>query len=505
MTFSAAIDPSLLSLSRRAGKQLLPFRMRRVGAANVLSNDFGDHVFLDDAEFARVMAGQIEAGEPLWAKLKERNFLSAELDRQAMIERTQKKMKFLAYGPNLHILVVTLRCDHGCSYCHASRAPMSATETDMSIETAERSVDFAFESTSPGLTIEFQGGEPLVNWPVVEHVIEYALQKNALARKALSFALVTNLSLMDEDKLDYLIKRRVQICTSLDGPEDLHNEIRVFKDGNSHANAVRWMKRINERYGELGLDQKLYKVEALPTITRQSLGRGREILDHYVEVGCHSIFLRHLDPFGFAAKTRRRLGYNMSEFLEFYEDSLDYVMELNRQGIDFIERTAAVFLARIVAHLEPNFLDIRNPCGAGIGQLAYNYDGRIFTCDEGRMVDEGGNSCFALGNVADTGYQEAMASPTVRAMSIASTLQAQPGCDNCVYLPWCGICPVHNFVEQGTIQGRMADSSWCQKHMGILDLLMKKLHRADPHEMAVFERWTQVREQPHFLHVDEGL
>ena len=466
----------------------------------MLTNDFGDHILLDDDQFQRLLAGKVEQPEPLWSKLKERNFLAAELDHEALIERTRGKLRFLQFGPNLHILIVTLRCDHSCQYCHASRAPMSAEDTDMSIETAERSVDMAFETTSAGLTIEFQGGEPLANWPVVEHVIEYALQKNALAHKALSFALVTNLSLMDEDKLAYLISRRVQICTSLDGPADLHNAVRILGQGDSHANTVRWIARINEAYIEQGLDPKQYRVEALPTITRLTLDRPEELLDHFVEVGCRSIFLRNLDPFGFAAKTRRRLGYEMEEFLEFYERALDHVIELNRRGVDFIERTSAVFLARILGHLEPNFLDIRNPCGAGIGQLAYNYDGRVFSCDEGRMVDRSGNPCFEIGHVARSSYQDVISSPTVRAMTIASTLQGQPGCTTCAYLPWCGICPVHNFIEQGSIQGRMADSSWCKKHKGIMDLLMTRLLRAEPFEMEVFARWTRVREQVHFLH-----
>jgi hypothetical protein len=30
-------------------------------------------------------------------------------------------------------------------------------------------------------------------------------------------------------------------------------------------------------------------------------------------------------------------------------------------------------------------LELRSPCGAGIGQLLYNYDGKVYTCDEGRI------------------------------------------------------------------------------------------------------------------------
>ena len=41
---------------------------------------------------------------------------------------------------------------------------MKETENDMSIATAEKVVDMAMRSPSDSITIEFQGGEPLVNW-----------------------------------------------------------------------------------------------------------------------------------------------------------------------------------------------------------------------------------------------------------------------------------------------------------------------------------------------------
>ncbi len=493
-----------LSVSGSKALDLVPFRQRRVDGAILLSNDFGEHLFVTDAEYQQMLGGGVTRDDALWTRLKERNFLAKEIDRDAIVARMSDKLRFLRHGPNLHIFVVTLRCNHTCQYCHASRTRMDAHETDMTIETAERSVDFAFESTSPGLTLEFQGGEPLANWPVVEHIIEYARQKNALAGKSLMFALVSNMSLMDEEKLDYLIDRKVQICTSIDGPADLHDGVRIWKDGASHATTLRWVKRINERYAELGLDPHLYHVEALPTVTRLSLHRGKELVDHYVDIGARSIFLRHLDPFGWGAAAQQRLGYDMNEFLTFYRSTFEHIVDINRKGHDFVERTAALLLAKIIGQQEPNFLDIRSPCGAGIGQLAYNYDGRLFTCDEGRMVDRSGDNVFQIGTV-ERPYREVISGPIVRAMVTASTLDSQPGCATCVYKSWCGVCPVHNYCEQGSIQGRMADSTWCQKHMGLFDFLMERVHRADPFELELFQRWATPRGQPHYVHEREAL
>src|SRR5262249_38546918 len=156
------------------------------------------------------------------------NFVAAAIDRDAQAARWRSKKQYLFYGPTLHAFVLTHRCNHGCQYCHSSIVGMERTDTDMSLEVAERGVDLAFESTAWTITIEFEGGEPTATWDVLRHIVEYALQKNVTAQKVLSFALVTNLSLMTDERLAYLLERHVQICTSLDGPADLHNKIRIF-------------------------------------------------------------------------------------------------------------------------------------------------------------------------------------------------------------------------------------------------------------------------------------
>ena len=71
--------------------------------------------------------------------------------------RTRKS--FLREGPSLHIFVVTLSCDHSCAYCQVSRRIGIA---EMPEHVAIAAVDRMFESPSRNLTVEFQGGEPLL-------------------------------------------------------------------------------------------------------------------------------------------------------------------------------------------------------------------------------------------------------------------------------------------------------------------------------------------------------
>lgn len=502
---SARIDWNELGITP-AGKHAAPFRIRRVGEHYVLTSLEGRYALLTREELKAFARGDVTEGTELHARLAKANLLRDHFDVPAAAQMLQARRAFVGAGPNLHILVVTLRCNTTCVYCHASRANMDAVHTDMTPEIAEKSVDFILQSTNPSVTIEFQGGEPLVAFDIVKHVIEYALKKNETIGKELEFTMVSNMSLMDDEKLEYLISRRVQLCTSLDGPADLHDAVRKLPKAygdSGHALATEWTKKINAKYREMKLDETLYHVEALVTTTRGLLPRWKELVDTYAGLGCRALFLRPLDPFGFADKTSQRIEYPRDEYLEYYRNAVDYMIELNLEGVEILERYAAIFLTKILRGEDPNFLDIRQPSGAGIGQLAYNYDGQIFTCDEGRMLHEMGDDTFRLGTVDDR-YRDVVGHETIRALVIASQLQGLPDCADCAYQPYCGIPPVHSHKTQGSLFGRMRESTLCQVHKGIQDYLFEKLATADEPTLEVLERWTTVRPRAHFLHAPQG-
>ena len=50
-------------------------------------------------------------------------------------------------------------------------------------------------------------------------------------------------------------------------------------------------------------------------------------------------------------------------------------MELNLKGEIFVEMHATYFLKKILCNYSDNYMELRSPCGAGIGQMSYYYDG----------------------------------------------------------------------------------------------------------------------------------
>jgi uncharacterized protein len=477
---------------KRMARDLPVVRYRALpGTARaLLTSEVGTYHLLERAELERYLCGDLEPG--LAAALAPK-LLAPGASTEELIGRYRTRTRYLRSGPSLHIVALTLRCNQNCGYCHSSKLGPHAPGVDMSEETARRVVSLIGQSSAPSIHIEFQGGEPLLAWDRLKLVVEEATAR-LLPGRDLAFTVVTNFSLLDAEKLGWLFDHRVMVCTSLDGPRSLHDANRPHAGGSAHADVERWIGRIHDEYRRRGFDQEVARVNALLTVTRATLPRGREVVDEYLRLGLKAIHLRPLNPFGLALKQWERLGYSPAEFLDFYCDTLDYVIERNLAGAELVEKSAAIFLAKILTNEDPNYMDYRSPCGAGLGQIAYNYDGQVYTCDEGRMVAAMGDELFRMGDVRGDAYDDMVLGETVRSLAVASLLESSPHCDACAYKPYCGVCPVYNYVVQGDLFGQMPRNGRCAISMGILDHLFRRLaDDRDGRVEALFRTWTVRR------------
>lgn len=459
------------------------FRFERLPSGILVTGDSGRWALLTKKEFSDFSSGKVREGSALAARLLPLNFFRERLDLEREAGEIGSLSRGLLRGTTLHILVLTLRCNHSCVYC---RATCGGGGTDMTAATARRAVDLALSSPGPAVTLEFQGGEALLNWPVLKSSVDYALKANRKAGKDLLITVVTNLTLMDREKLAFLADRKVSVCTSLDGPADLHDANRRHLGGSAHASVVRWLGEL-KKISAGGAKDSL--PSALMTTTRQSLGREKEIVDEYRRLGLGGIFLRPLSPIGYAGSVWDRIGYRPEEFGEFYRRALAYIMKLNRSGERFVERNAALLARKALLREDPNYLDLRSPCGAATGQLAYNWDGKVYTCDEGRMVGARGDGLFLAGKAAGASIGKLVSSDASRLCAMASCLESQHHCFRCAYKPYCGVCPVHNYETQGSPWGDIAAGGWCVVQKAVFGAVFALL--ASPKDRKILEGWLE--------------
>jgi His-Xaa-Ser system radical SAM maturase HxsB len=340
----------------------------------------------------------------------------------------------------------------------------------------------AFESPSPRIKIEFQGGEPLLNLPIIEWIVTRAKERNAEQGRDLTFVIATNLALLDEAALELAERHDIYFSTSLDGPVDLHNKNRPRPGGDSWQRAVSGIQQIRERLGT-------HRVSALMTTTEASLDRAREIVDSYLELGLTDIFLRPLSPYGFAVKTKSFAAYDVERWLRFYREGLEYILELNRDEVRVTERYAAIILKKMLTNDDPGYVDLASPAGIGIGALVYNYDGDVYASDEGRMLAEMGDKTFRLGNLHTDSYPDIMLSEALLAPLEESFAESAPMCNDCAFEPFCGADPVYHQATAGDYLGRKPSSGFHRRNSAIFKLLLDRYH-SDPHARKVFLAWA---------------
>ena len=188
----------------------LPFRFDRRNCGDyLLTNEVGELLVLPSDIFRLFVNKTLSNTHSAYLDLKARHFLvdhnsSALMDLMAAKYRTKKS--FLEGFTKLHIFVTTLRCNQSCQYCQVSRRNEgdAAERFDMSPEVLRQSVEMMLCSPAPQITMEFQGGEPLVNFDLIKEAVVLAKHLNEPLGKHIDFVLCTNLAQLEDEHLDFM-------------------------------------------------------------------------------------------------------------------------------------------------------------------------------------------------------------------------------------------------------------------------------------------------------------
>ena len=472
--------------------QLLPFRFTRLNDnKRLIVNEVGEFIFLSNEDFNKFINYKLDNRSSLFLDLKAKHTVTDTdvgpiIDMLAIKYRTKKA--FLYNFTSLHMVVPTLRCNSNCIYCQVSKKNPDAVGFDMSKKTAMNTVQMIFNSPSPVIKIEFQGGEPFLNFNLVKYIVKEAEKINLIYKKNLSFVICTNLTLATPAILKFLKKHNISISTSIDGPCDLHNKNRPLQNNKSSFKRV--IHKIKSTRDKLGPDS----VSALMTTTRHTLEHMKEVVDEYVQLGFHYIFIRSLNPYGGARQNYSDINYETDEFIERYKEILDYIIQLNLKGIYIIESLSLLLLQRILTPFATGFVDLQSPAGAGIQGAVYDYNGNVYASDEGRMLAAMGDSKFLIGNVNTNSYKEIFTDSKIKHLISNSCLECLPVCCHCAFQPYCGADPVRNYADHGDIICHVGSSNTCKKCKSILLHLFELLAKGDKHTNKVF--WSWINRKP---------
>lgn len=172
-----------------------------------------------------------------WEKIKPNNF---KFYAPYNIHVSDLRNYILKRGLSQLTLCVTEDCNFRCKYCAFSdfyEYTRSSSNNYMNFATAKKAIDYFFLLSKEGKrynplrkpVIGFYGGEPLLNFHLIKECVEY-IDAEYHSYKP-SYVMTTNGSLLDSERANWLIKHNFIISVSLDGPEEEHNRLRVYSDG----------------------------------------------------------------------------------------------------------------------------------------------------------------------------------------------------------------------------------------------------------------------------------
>ena len=460
---------------------LLPFAFTEISDKEVLVNELGDMIISPKGTVQKIVDRTLPKDD-LYKSLVANFFISEQILpplTEVYAERLREKKRFLESWTGLHIFVLTLRCNQNCVYCQASSQNEESKGCTMSKETMAKSVDLMFRSPSDSITMEFQGGEPSLVPDLIEYGIQLAEEKNKEAGKEIHYVLCTNSINLTDRMLDICKKYGVVISTSLDGPEFLHNSNRGKKD--SYEKVVAGIAKGREAVGK-------DKVSALMTTSVEGLNYPTEIVDEYVRLGFHAMFLRALNPYGLATHNDNWDEYT-DRFIDFYKKAFEHILELNRQGTYFVEEFAAIVLRKMLTPYCTGFVDLQSPAGVINSVIIYNYDGGVYCSDESRMLAEFNDYTFRLGSVNDR-YEDLVFGKRAKEIANVWANEALAGCSDCALKQYCGADPVRNYSTQGDMYGNRATSLLCRKNKAIIEYLISLIIEHYDEVMQIFRSWV---------------
>lgn len=129
-------------------------------------------------------------------------------------------------------LFVAQECNMNCVYCYGEGGQY-AGQGFMSEETAFTAVDWLMVNSkgTEKLNISFFGGEPLLNFPLIQKTVEYSKRRASEYGKTITYSMTTNGSLLTDEIIIFLRDEKFDVLISFDGPPSIQNSQRPFSDG----------------------------------------------------------------------------------------------------------------------------------------------------------------------------------------------------------------------------------------------------------------------------------
>jgi uncharacterized protein len=144
----------------------------------------------------------------------------------------------------------------------------------MSQDIAKAAIDLLFDYSQNErlLYITHFGGEPTLNFPIIQYATEYAELKASSLGKSLEFNMTSNGVLLTEEMVDYFARHKIKVLLSIDGLELTHNRFRLDKKGSGTFKQVMMgLKLLKRKQPWIGVKMTVMPIN-VPNLFNDVLG-----------------------------------------------------------------------------------------------------------------------------------------------------------------------------------------------------------------------------------------
>jgi len=335
-------------------------------------------------------------------------------------------------------------CNLACKYCYARSGEKK--EPVMNYETLENMISKITELYDE-VNFIWHGGEPLLAGldfyeKVVELEEKYGKENNTLIGNGIQ----TNGTLLNEKYLEFFIENKFGIGLSIDGPREVHNLTRIYKDGTGSFDDVMRAVYLMKDHG--------MKVGAIATLNKLNIEYYNEIYDFYKENDI-GLKLNAIIPAGRAVEND--LSITPLQYANVLIKLIDRWMD-DGATFDFITAREIIETsvdAYIVETDDKKFVVEPKRSTCAFSQscqenfIGIDYNGDVYPCNRWAGIEE-----FKYGNI-NTDSLEDILNNEKRKMFLNRTkilTEKYEYCKSCEFKNKCyGGCPHNAYVVYGDI------------------------------------------------------
>ena len=280
-------------------------------------------------------------------------------------------------------LLVAHDCNLRCKYCFADSGEFGADRRLMNNEVGEAAVEYIIRHSGnrQHCEIDFFGGEPLVNMPVVRHLTEYIRNREKETGKIFKLTLTTNGMLLTDENIAFLNDNNISVVISLDGRKEVHDRMRPDVGGNGTYDRVisNFKKLVKSRN-----DENYYM---RGTYTKYNLDFTKDVLSMAKE----GFDILSMEPVVAKDADYAILKSDLPRIFAEYDKLVDAYLQYKSKGKGFF-----FFHFNMDLSNGPCVAKRLSGCGAGHEYYAVAANGDMYPCHQ--FV---GRNKYLLGNVFD--------------------------------------------------------------------------------------------------------